>query len=132
MLRPSAKLDGVGGTMVVAGEAGEAIIVVKPLGLAPLASLNIAYRTDAGTTPALDAAVGNDMEGLVADEESLEETPHGTREEPRNRTAGESLERGITLSAVPSGNGLDKGVELAGGLCLLLLFLGRRINIHER
>ena len=44
--------------MVVAGEAGEAVVVVKPLGLTALAALDIAYGTDAGATSALDAAIG--------------------------------------------------------------------------
>lgn len=100
--------------MVVAGEAGEAVIVVKPLGLTALAALDIAYGTDAGATSALDAAIGNDMEGLVGDEETLEEAPHGTGEEPWNRTACERAKRVVTPSAVPSGNGLNEGVELAG------------------
>lgn len=75
--------------MVVAGEAGEAVVVVKPLGLTVLAALDIAYGTDAGATSALDAAIGNDMKGLVGDEETLKEAPHGTREEPWDRTACE-------------------------------------------
>ena len=117
--------------MVVAGEAGEAVVVVKPLGLTALAALDIAYGTDAGATSALDAAIGNDMKGLVGDEETLKEAPHGTGEEPWDRTACERAKRVVTPSAVPSGNGLNEGVELAGSLVLLLLLLGGRIDIHE-
>ena len=80
------KLDGVMRTMVIAGEAGEAILVVQPFRIGSMPSLDIAYRTDIGTDATLHAAVFLNTEPLVGDEHFLEESTHYLGEEPRNRT----------------------------------------------
>lgn len=72
--------------VVIAGEAGEAILVVQPFRIGSMASLDIAYRTDIGTDATLHAAVFLNMEPFVGDEHILEESTHYLGEEPRDRT----------------------------------------------
>ncbi len=80
------KLDGVMRTMVIAGKAGEAILVMQPFRIFAMTALDIAYRTDVGTDATLHAPVFLYMEPLVGDEHFLEETTHNLGEEPGDRT----------------------------------------------
>ena len=56
-LCPPSKLYGVGGTVVVAGKAGEAFAVVQPLGARALVAFDVLHRADLGTLATLDASV---------------------------------------------------------------------------
>ena len=80
------KLDGVMRTMVIAGKAGEAILVMQPFRIFSMPALDIAYRTDVGTDATLHALVFLHMKPLVGDEHLLKESAHNLGEEPGNRT----------------------------------------------
>ena len=80
------KLNGMMRTMVVACEAGEAILVMQPFRVSAMTALDITYRTDVGTDATLHAAVFLNMKPLVGDEHLLKETAHNLGEEPGNRT----------------------------------------------
>ena len=80
------KLNGMMRTMVVACEAGEAILVMQPFRVSTMTSLDIAYRTDIGTDATLHAAVFLNMKPLVGDEHFLKESSYYLCEEPGNRT----------------------------------------------
>ncbi len=73
-------------TMVIAGKAGEAILVMQPFRVFSMSALDIAYRTDVGTDATLHALVFLYMEPLVGDEHLFEETAHNLGEEPGDRT----------------------------------------------
>ena len=85
------KLDGVMRTMVIAGKAGEAILMVQPDWIFAMPALDITYRTDVGTDATLHAAVFLYMKPFVGDEYFLEESSYNLGEEPRNRTFDESV-----------------------------------------
>ena len=85
------KLDGMMRTMVVACEAGEAILVMQPFRVSTMTALDIAYRTDIGTDATLHATVFLNTEPLVGDEHLLEESTHYLGEEPRDRTFDEPV-----------------------------------------
>ena len=80
------KLNGMMRTMVVACEAGEAILVMQPFRVSAMTALDITYRTDVGTDATLHAAVFLNMKPLVGDEHLLEESSYYLCEEPGNRT----------------------------------------------
>ena len=84
------EFDGVVRTVVIAGEAGEAILVVKPFGIFSVSALDIAHRTDIGADAAFHTLVFFYMESLVGDEHVLEETAHYLGEEPWDRTLYQS------------------------------------------
>lgn len=84
------EFDGVVGTVVIAGEAGEAILMVKPLGIFAMTALDIAHGTDIGADAAFHTLVFLYMESLVGDEHVLEETAHYFGEEPWDRTLYQS------------------------------------------
>ena len=76
LLSLASKLDGVMRTMVIAGKAGEAILVMQPFWIFSMTALDIAYRTDVGTDATLHALVFLHMKPLVGDEHILEETTY--------------------------------------------------------
>ena len=80
------KLNGMMRTMVVACEAGEAILVMQPFRVSTMTALDITYRTDVGTDATLHAAVFLNMKPLVGDEYFLKESSYYFCEEPGNRT----------------------------------------------
>lgn len=80
------KLDGMMWTMVIAGKAGEAILVMQPFRVFSMTALDIAYRTDVGTDATLHAAVFLNMKSLVGDEHFLKESSYYLCEEPGNGT----------------------------------------------
>lgn len=84
------ELDGVVRTVVIAGEAGEAILVVQPLGIFAMTALDIAHGTDVGADATFHTLVFLHMESLVGDEHVLEETAHYLGEEPWDRTLYQS------------------------------------------
>ena len=84
------EFDGVMRTVVIAGEAGEAILVVQPLGIFAMTALDIAHGTDIGADAAFHTLVFFYMESLVGDEHVLEETAHYFGEEPWDRTLYQS------------------------------------------
>ena len=73
-------------TMVIAGKAGEAILMVQPDWMFAMTTLDVAHRTDVGTDAALHATVFLYVEALVGDEYILEETTHHLGEEPWDRS----------------------------------------------
>ncbi len=75
LLSLASKLDGVMRTMVIAGKAGEAILVMQPFRIFSMTALDIAYRTDVGTDATLHALVFLYMEPLVGDEHLLKKPP---------------------------------------------------------
>ena len=86
------EFDGVVRTVVIAGEAGEAILVVKPLGIFAMTALDIAHRTDIGADATFHTLVFFYMESLVGDEHVLEETAHYLGEEPWDRSFYQSID----------------------------------------
>mgnify|MGYP006934211145 FL=1 len=80
------KLDGVVRTVVIATEAGEAVLVVQPLWRLALATLDVAHRTDVGADTALHAFLLGDVESLVGDEHVLEEATYYLRHSPWPKT----------------------------------------------
>ena len=84
------KLDGMVGTMVVTGEAGEAVIMMQPYRELALSSVNVVYRTDIGTDTTFDTAVNLYMKTLVGDENVLEETADDRGHEPRQDALDQS------------------------------------------
>ena len=84
------EFDSVVRTVVIAGEAGEAILVVKPLGIFSVSALDIAHGTDVGADATFHTLVFLYMESLVGDEHVLEETAHYLGEEPWDRTLYQS------------------------------------------
>ena len=76
------KLNGVMRTMVIAGKAGEAILMVQPDWIFAMPALDITYRTYVGTDAALHATVFLYVETLVGDEYILEETTYHLGKEP--------------------------------------------------
>mgnify|MGYP003562920573 FL=1 len=80
------KLDGVMRTLVIAGKAGEAILVMQPFRIFSMTALDITYRTDVGTDATLHAAVFLNMKPLVGDEHFLKESSYYLCEEPGNGT----------------------------------------------
>ena len=85
------KLNGMMRTMVVACEAGEAILVMQPFWVSTMTALDITYRTDVGTDATFHAAVFLNMKPFVGDEYFLEESSYYLCEEPGNRTFDESV-----------------------------------------
>lgn len=79
------EFDSVVRTVVIAGEASEAILVVKPFGIFSVSALDIAHRTDFGADATFHTLVFFYMESLVGDEYVLEETAHYLGEEPWDR-----------------------------------------------
>ena len=65
--------------MVIAGKAGEAILVMQPFRVFSMTALDIAYRTDVGTDATLHALVFLYMKPLVGDEHLLKESAHNKR-----------------------------------------------------
>ena len=86
------EFDGVMRTVVIAGEAGEAILVVQPLGIFAMTALDIAHGTDIGADAAFHTLVFFYMESLVGDEHVLEETAHYLGEEPWDRSFYQSID----------------------------------------
>ena len=85
------EFDGVVRTVVIAGEAGEAILVVKPFGIFSVSALDIAHRTDIGADAAFHTLVFFYMESLVGDEHVLEEATYYLRHSPRPKTFHQSI-----------------------------------------
>ena len=85
------KLNGMMRTMVVACEAGEAILVMQPFRIFSMTALDITYRTDVGTDATLYATVFLNTEPLVGDEHFLKKSSYYLGEEPRDRTFDESV-----------------------------------------
>ena len=84
------EFDGVMRTVVIAGEAGEAILVVKPLGIFAVTALDIAHGTNVGADATLHTLVFLHMESLVGDEHVFEETAHYLGEKPWDRPLNQS------------------------------------------
>ena len=121
------KLNGMMRTMVVAGEAGEAILVMKPFRVSTMTALDITYRTYVGTDAALHATVFLYVETLVGDEYILEETTYHLGEEPWDRAFDQSADAFLAVEDLLADNGKF--------LCSILLlpdFTLLRIHIHER
>ena len=70
--------DGMVRAVVIAGEAGEALAVVQPLGLGSQSATDVAHGAYVGTDAAHDAALAVDAKRLVGDEP----TGEGTAEQP--------------------------------------------------
>ena len=120
------KLNGMMRTMVVACEAGEAILVMQPFRVSTMTALDITYRTDVGTDATLHAAVFLNMKPLVGDEHFLKESSYYLCEEPRDRTFDESV---YSLFAIE-----NLFADYRQFLCcffLLVNFSFLRIYIHE-
>ena len=83
MLSPLTKLYGVGGAVVVAGEACEASACVEPLGSRALAAAHVLYRTRLHALAAAYTSVCLYAERLVFDETMYEVCTYRTAEEPR-------------------------------------------------
>ena len=81
---------GVMRAVVIAGEAGEAILVVQPFGIFAVTALDIAHGTNIGADATLHTLVFLHMESLVADEHVFEETAHYLGEEPWDRPLNQS------------------------------------------
>ena len=114
-------------TMVIAGKAGEAILMVQPDWIFAMTTLDIAYRTDVGTDAALHATVFFYVEALVGDEYLLEETTYYLGKEPWDRTFDQSADAFLAVEDLLADNGKF--------LCSILLlpdFTLLRIHIHER
>ena len=121
------KLNGMMRTMVVACEAGEAILVMQPFRVSAMTALDITYRTYVGTDAALHATVFLYVETLVGDEYILEETTHHLGEEPWDRAFDQSVDAFLAVEDFLTDNGKF--------LCSILLlpdFTLLRIHIHER
>ena len=121
------KLNGVMRTMVIAGKAGEAILMVQPDWIFAMSALDITYRTYVGTDAALHATVFLYVETLVGDEYILEETTYHLGEEPWDRAFDQSADAFLAVEDFLTDNGKF--------LCSILLlpdFTLLRIHIHER
>ena len=75
--------DGMMGTMVITGEAGETLAGVQPLGLETHSAADVTHRAYIGTDAALDAAQAVDTERLVGDEPAGEGAPEQPRVDAR-------------------------------------------------
>ena len=92
-------------TMVIAGKAGEAILMVQPDWIFAISALDITYRTYVGTDAALHATVFLYMEALVGDEYILEETTHHLGEEPWDRAFDQSADAFLAVEDFLTDNG---------------------------
>ena len=99
------KLDGVMRTMVIAGKAGEAILMVQPDWIFAMSALDITYRTYVGTDTALHATVFLYVETLVGDEYILEETTYHLGEEPWDRSLYQSVDAFLAVEDLLADNG---------------------------
>ena len=120
------EFDGVVRTVVIAGEAGEAILVVKPFGIFSVSALDIAHRTDIGADAAFYTLVFFYMESLVGDEHVLEETAHYLGEEPWDRTLYQSA-----YTFLPVENLLANHGKFLSRFRFLPEFLLLRVYIHK-
>ena len=114
-------------TMVIAGKAGEAILMVQPDWIFAMPALDITYRTYVGADAALHATVFLYVETLVGDEHILEETTYHLGEESWDRSFDQSADAFLAVEDLLADNGKF--------LCSILLlpdFTLLRIHIHER
>ena len=121
------EFDGVVRTVVIAGEAGEAILVVKPLGIFSVSALDIAYRTDVGADATFHTLVFLHMESLVGDEHVFEETAHYLGEEPWDRSFYQSIDTFFPVENLFANHG-----KFLSRFRFLPDFLLLGIHIHER
>ena len=120
------EFDGVVRTVVIAGEAGEAILVVQPLGIFAMTALDIAHRTDIGADATFHTLVFFYMESLVGDEHVLEETAHYFGEEPWDRSFYQSID-----TFFPVENLLANQGKFLSRFRFLPEFLLLRVYIHK-
>ena len=123
----ASKLDGMVWTMMIAAEAGEAILVVQPGRHLSFTSVNIADRTDVGTDAAFHTFVLRDMETLVGNENLLEETTYDLGEEPRDGTFHQSVDSFLSIEDF-----LTDNLQFQSRFLLLPYLFLLRIDIHER
>ena len=121
------KLNGMMWTMVIAGKAGEAILVMQPFRIFSMTALDIAYRTDVGTDATLHALVFLHMKPLVGDEYLFEETAHNLGEEPGDRTFYQTVHALFSVEYLFADNR-----QFLCRFRFLTNFALLRINIHER
>ena len=122
-----AKLDGVMRTMVIAGKAGETVLVMLPFRVFSMSALDIAYGTDVGTDATLHALVFLYMESLVGDEHLFEESAHNLGEEPGDRTFYQPVHALFPVEYIFADNR-----QFLCRFRFLADFAFLRINIHER
>ena len=120
------EFDGVMRTVVIAGEAGEAILVVQPLGIFAVTALDIAHGTDVGADAAFHTLVFLHMESLVGDEHVLEETAHYLGEEPWDRSFYQSIDTFFPVENLLANHG-----KFLSRFRFLPDFLLIRVYIHK-
>ena len=120
------EFDGVVRTVVIAGEAGEAILVVQPLGIFAMTALDIAHRTDIGADATFHTLVFFYMESLVGDEHVLEETAHYFGEEPWDRSFYQSIDTFFPVENLLANHG-----KFLSRFRFLPEFLLLRVYIHK-
>ena len=121
-----AKLNGVVGAVVVAGEAGEAAARVFPFGGAAFTAADVVHHAHFGAQSALGATVGLHAELLVADEPSYK-----CRAQQAAVDAWPMSFVGAHDAALAGFYFLGKYLQLLGStIQFLLLFLGL-VNVHE-
>ena len=108
-------------TMMIAGETGEAVVVVEPYRL-----LAFAARYVVGTDAAFHASLFHYMESLVGDEHMLEESSYYVGEEPGKRTFRQMANASLAFSQV-----FADGFQLLCCLLLLALLLLGWVYVHE-
>ena len=126
LLSLPSKLDGMVRTVMVAGEAGEAVIVVQPFGIFSMSTLDVAHRTDIGADATLHAAVFLHVESLVGDEHVLEESTYHLGEKPRDRTLDQSVDSLLAIEHLFADDG-----KLLRSLFLLAYLSLLGVYIHE-
>ena len=117
---------GVMRAVVIAGEAGEAILVVQPLGIFAVTALDIAHGTDVGADATFHTLVFLHMESLVGDEHVLEETAHYLGEEPWDRSFYQSIDTFFPVENLLANHG-----KFLSRFRFLPEFLLLRVYIHK-
>lgn len=79
-------VDGMNGTVMIAGEAAGAVAVAAPYGEFVGAEGDVACWTDFGAQTAVKADIGVNTERLIGNHEAVEEAADDVGESPRQRS----------------------------------------------